>query len=542
MFFIAVGIALVPAVTSRKLQLPGGLLGVPGFAVLIVLSIPGIMQTSSALWVFDYLGDIVRAALLLWCMYHITRSGHDFAGIFRHSFYIIGALAIAGLLIAVFKALPEILTGVPLYSLHYTTGIVGFGVKSTDWAIGLALLLPCAIFLASLQKSDRRLAFARNAILFLLLAAIVGSQIISGGRTGLALSIVTITVMLALSYMRWHAAALMMGGLIVFLAILGSQQWVTYLKLERLGTASNALDVKTSPKLFDVRFDASLNRLSYTRDGCNDSDIEHSFFLHIYLVDPLSLPLERLKYGFDNRGFNFSQHGEMADGRCIADVALKQYPAPIRSIHTGQFTPGKRAIWEEHITIQERADDASTDPVDGQDAAERSEDPPDGADEASYIDKLDDFSTDRLTSMRNGIDIVLERPFTGHGIRGGLVNRSQEEMPSIEIHNLWLRWGANTGIFAPLLAAAMMISIITAGWHAFRRTTRQSIYRKHIFALMMIVFLGVMASMVEPNPLIGNFGYTSIWWASAGALLGIYARNKLQDIDSSKSDRFPNYR
>ena len=75
--------------------------------------------------------------------------------------------------------------------------------------------------------------------------------------------------------------------------------------------------------------------LTYVRDGCTEDETQATFFLHVVPVDPEDLPADRKQYGFDNRDFEFWQRGGVNDGRCVAVVALPDYP--IVSVSTGQY-------------------------------------------------------------------------------------------------------------------------------------------------------------------------------------------------------------
>ena len=75
--------------------------------------------------------------------------------------------------------------------------------------------------------------------------------------------------------------------------------------------------------------------LAYVRERCTEGESLARFFLHVVPVDADDLPADRAQYGFDNRDFEFWQRGGMRDGRCVAVVALPDYP--IASVVTGQY-------------------------------------------------------------------------------------------------------------------------------------------------------------------------------------------------------------
>ena len=85
------------------------------------------------------------------------------------------------------------------------------------------------------------------------------------------------------------------------------------------------------------------NRLVYLRETCVAADVAAGFFLHIIPVDGADLPAERRAAGFANRDFVFERWGGHFDGKCLAAVALPDYP--IKEIRTGQHIPGQGEGW-----------------------------------------------------------------------------------------------------------------------------------------------------------------------------------------------------
>ena len=85
------------------------------------------------------------------------------------------------------------------------------------------------------------------------------------------------------------------------------------------------------------------NRLLYLRETCAAADTAANFFLHIVPADAADLPAERRDAGFAHGGFAFVRHGGHFDGKCLAAVALPEYP--IREMRTGQHIPGQGDLW-----------------------------------------------------------------------------------------------------------------------------------------------------------------------------------------------------
>ena len=76
-------------------------------------------------------------------------------------------------------------------------------------------------------------------------------------------------------------------------------------------------------------------RLVYLRESCAAADTAAGFFLHIIPVDAADLPAEQRDVGFANWDFAFARWGGHFDGKCMAVVALPDYPIAV--VRTGQY-------------------------------------------------------------------------------------------------------------------------------------------------------------------------------------------------------------
>ena len=85
------------------------------------------------------------------------------------------------------------------------------------------------------------------------------------------------------------------------------------------------------------------NRLIYLRESCAAADTAADFFLHIVPEDAADLPADRQAAGFAHAGFAFVRQGGHFDGKCLAAVALPDYP--IKEMRTGQYVPGQGDLW-----------------------------------------------------------------------------------------------------------------------------------------------------------------------------------------------------
>ena len=141
-----------------------------------------------------------------------------------------------------------------------------------------------------------------------------------------------------------------------------------------------------------------------------------------------------------------------------------------------------------------------------------------------FLASLDTLGTTRFEGYKISLRRIAERPFLGYGLEKVLLRGHRK--PEVEIHNLWLKWSTYSGILAPLWFAIMvgLVLLTTLRLVANRDDAPEN---RFVAAMLgLIVISGLTASMLEPNALIGSFQYTAIWWAAAGALVGIYAKER----------------
>ena len=91
------------------------------------------------------------------------------------------------------------------------------------------------------------------------------------------------------------------------------------------------------------------NRLIYLRESCAAADMAASFFLHIVPENLADLPADRRAAGFAHGNFDFVRQGGLFNGRCLATVALPDYP--IAGLRTGQYVPGQGDLWSVDLAL-----------------------------------------------------------------------------------------------------------------------------------------------------------------------------------------------
>ena len=111
------------------------------------------------------------------------------------------------------------------------------------------------------------------------------------------------------------------------------------------------VSAKASMLMVESHFSVYLdgNQLAYFKESCTAEDMRVRFFLHVIPQDVFDLPAKKNPVRFDNMDFDFPQYGVFLDGRCLALVALPNYP--ILKIYTGQFLTGHGVVWGETFDV-----------------------------------------------------------------------------------------------------------------------------------------------------------------------------------------------
>ena len=86
-------------------------------------------------------------------------------------------------------------------------------------------------------------------------------------------------------------------------------------------------------------------KLTYHKQPCAPDDVQAKLILHVTPTDPIDLPADRQRHGFDNLGFYFDRRGFQLDDQCIAIAQLPAYA--INRIRVGQWIAKEdRTVWE----------------------------------------------------------------------------------------------------------------------------------------------------------------------------------------------------
>ena len=191
LFVIGIGICFFRAMVKRRIHLPRGFWGPIGFYWLIFFSIPGFMRTDEISVVIAFVLDVVVCAVFLWCFFNLARQGTDMVLIFHRAVIIISLFALLTVLNKLARLpdwyAPSIFQN---HSVILPLSITGFSSSRTNWSNGLALYVPIVTFLYMARPLKN--SILQSTFYFVMIASIIGSQIVIGGRAGLLASFVTL--------------------------------------------------------------------------------------------------------------------------------------------------------------------------------------------------------------------------------------------------------------------------------------------------------------------------------------------------------------
>ncbi len=206
-FLLAAGTTSVAALSSGSSRTPGGLLGPLGFAVLAVLSLPGVLQ-GNLHWSADYAADLVHAAAFCWLFFWIVRSGEGLRRI------LVSALAILYGILAI-----QVVSMLAASDWHWSR-LCGFSAddpfrlyNTPDGSPAvIGLWLPAgALFFARRPAWSPWLAGAG----FLLTALVLAAQFMATSRIEILITAGLSAALLLRSEIRAWAAGMLLGVALV---------------------------------------------------------------------------------------------------------------------------------------------------------------------------------------------------------------------------------------------------------------------------------------------------------------------------------------
>ncbi len=130
---------------------------------------------------------------------------------------------------------------------------------------------------------------------------------------------------------------------------------------------------------------------------------------------------------------------------------------------------------------------------------------------------INTISAGRIGGAVLGIQLALEAPLTGHGFREVTLGRD-------EIHNIWIRLAAESGVLAPLILGAVLFTIFQRLHRIRGKLPQGSPWRYPLTVNLGALYAGLVISMLEPRMLLGTFQISIMWWVLAGTALGARLR------------------
>lgn len=189
LFLLACGSVWLVAMLRDRIRFPSGLAGPLGPVLLICLHFSAFIQSEPEVSLRRCM-DIFSGYVMLWSIYLFIRMGGDIRKV----------LSGAGLLLLPFCALTITYTlfGFPDWSNPYSPYSVsrlgvGFGGERTGWSSGIALFFPIALLATAFN--ERLGPYKRLFGSIASVGLIIGSQLASGGRSGLLASLATVVVL-----------------------------------------------------------------------------------------------------------------------------------------------------------------------------------------------------------------------------------------------------------------------------------------------------------------------------------------------------------
>ena len=233
---LSVALVLGTEALRGRRPFPPGLLGPLGFAGILLLWIPGLVQASEPFRVFVFVFEFSLACVFFWCFYCIARAGGDIRTIFQRAFIIIVILGGAALFRALLNT-PDWQSPCQ-WDRVYT---IGFAIirRSTVWSIGLGLFIPVGAFF--FLASSRRWRLDPKFFGIMGIAVLLGAQFVSGGRAGIMSSMLVLGALLLLPAFRRLAAMVILIGLAVSIPFL-DESCLAHLRLDEWTVPDRAAD------------------------------------------------------------------------------------------------------------------------------------------------------------------------------------------------------------------------------------------------------------------------------------------------------------
>lgn len=124
------------------------------------------------------------------------------------------------------------------------------------------------------------------------------------------------------------------------------------------------------------------------------------------------------------------------------------------------------------------------------------------------FNSINQLSTGRLANYEKGLALFSSHPLFGAGIGNGHV---QTAMGNLMIHNIILRFAVEGGVLYAISLVILFIVALRYAWMTFRGNS------SFHSAAAVVVLIGIVISMVEPEVPLGSFYINAVWWFSLAA-------------------------
>lgn len=118
---------------------------------------------------------------------------------------------------------------------------------------------------------------------------------------------------------------------------------------------------------------------------------------------------------------------------------------------------------------------------------------------------LDDLSGGRIRQILYSLIIISENLFFGIGIdniKDLMIYNFGNEW---NVHNLILRLTVESGLFLGIYMLIILLYIFKISFNNYRIS-----YKNHL--IFLVILVGLVVSLVEPNMIVGTFQFSVIWW------------------------------
>jgi len=224
-FLVALILVLGPELLQGRLFFPSGLLGPLGFAGILFLWVPGLVQASDSFFVITHIIQTGFCGTFFWCFFCLAREGGNVTVIFQRAFILIGVLA--GIALVRSLAGTVDLDSPCNWDSPYTNG---FSIRSTAWSVGLGMFVPVALLF--FLPSQNRQHWVWELVGIGGVIVLLFSQFVSGGRLGLLVSFLLLVAFVLLRSSWRLVVAVVLVGLLASTVYL-DESCARHLKLNR---------------------------------------------------------------------------------------------------------------------------------------------------------------------------------------------------------------------------------------------------------------------------------------------------------------------